>query len=83
PPAFGIDAAAKGVHAGVEVGANPDAVHPRVVADVHDGGEFVIARWPGAGASELPQSQQLLDTEQEPGATDAADQNGDLHIDRD
>jgi hypothetical protein len=31
----------------------------------------------------LPQSQQLLDTEQEPGATDAADQNRDLHIDRD
>ena len=36
PAAFGVDAAAKGVHAGVEVGADANAVHPGVVADVDD-----------------------------------------------
>ena len=42
PAAFGVDAAAQGVHAGVEVRADPHAVHPGVVADVDDRGQFVI-----------------------------------------
>ena len=33
-------------------------------------------------AGELAEAQQLLDTEQEAGAADAADQNRDLHTDR-
>lgn len=32
--------------------------------------------------SELPETQQVLHTEQEAGATDAADEYRDLHIDR-
>ncbi|CQD05020.1 hypothetical protein BN970_00885 [Mycolicibacterium conceptionense] len=75
PAAFGIDAAAQGVHAGVEVGADPDAVHPGVVADVHDRGEFMLA----VAAGKLAQAQQVLYPQQKPGASDAADQNGDLH----
>jgi hypothetical protein len=62
---------------------DPDAVHPGVVADIDDRGELGVTRRPGAGAGELAEPQQLLDTEQEPGATDAADQNRDLHIERD
>ena len=55
PAAFGVDAAAQGVHAGVQVRADPHAVHPGVVADVDDGGQFVypiatrseqLANWP-------------------------------------
>ena len=41
PAALGVDAAAEGVHAGVEVRADPHAVHPCVVADVDDRGQFV------------------------------------------
>ncbi|AMO60452.1 Uncharacterised protein [Mycolicibacterium phlei] len=33
--------------------------------------------------TELPQPQQMLDAEQESGATDTTDENCDLHIDRD
>ena len=42
PAALRVDAAAQGVHAGVEVGADPHAVHPGVVADVDDRGQFVL-----------------------------------------
>ena len=41
PAALGVDAAAQGVHAGVEVRADPHAEHPGVVADVDDRGQFV------------------------------------------
>ena len=44
PPALGVDAAAQGVHDRVEVRADPHAIHPRVVADVDDGGQFVDPR---------------------------------------
>ena len=76
PAAVRVDAAAQGVHAGVEVRADPHAVHPRVVADVDDGGQFVVAR---AAIGELAQPQQVLHAQQEAGAADAADQNRDLH----
>ena len=33
-------------------------------------------------ACELPQAEQVLHAQQEPRTADAADQNGDLHIDR-
>lgn len=71
PAALGIDAAAQGVHAGVQVGADADPVHPGVVADVDDCGQFVrggpVVR---CGFGELAQTQQFLDAEQEPGAAD-------------
>ena len=77
PAAFGVDAAAQGVHAGVEVRADPHAVHPGVVADVDDRGRV---RVPMAPRSELPEPQQMLHAEQEAGAAHAADQNRDLHM---
>ncbi len=43
PAALRVDAAAQGVHAGVEVGTDPHAEHPGVVADVDDGGQLVLA----------------------------------------
>jgi hypothetical protein len=42
PAAFGVDAAAEGVHAGVEVWADAHAEHPCVVADVDDRGQRMI-----------------------------------------
>jgi hypothetical protein len=66
-------------------------VHPGVVADVNDGGQLVAGDesiwgiW-GAWVSwvlslrELTQAEQLLDPQQEAGAADPTDQNGDLHI---
>jgi hypothetical protein len=36
PPALGVDAAAEGVHHGVEVGADLEPVHPDVVGGVGD-----------------------------------------------
>ena len=51
PPAFGVDTAAQGVHAGVEVGADAHAVHPGVVADVDDRGQFVCRRGSGSASA--------------------------------
>ncbi|MCO5606194.1 hypothetical protein L7F22_060381 [Adiantum nelumboides] len=75
PALLGVDAAAEGVHAGVEIGADPQAVQPDVVADVDHGGDLVrgLAR-PHGG-----QSERVLHALQEAGSADAADQNGDLH----
>ena len=55
-------------------------MHPRVVADVDDRGQFV----PGAGGrpGELAQAEQPLHAEQEPGAANASDEDGDLHNNR-
>ena len=47
PATLGVDAATQGVHAGVEIRADPHAVHPGVVADVDDRGEFVIGGFCG------------------------------------
>ena len=80
PAAFGVDAAAEGVHAGVEIGADAHAVHPGVVADVDDRGQLVSVAIRSAG--ELAQAEQMLHTQQEARAADAADQNRDLHTDR-
>ena len=77
PAAFGIDTAAEGVHAGVEIGADAHPEHPRVVSHIDHGGQLVLRF--GAGIGKLPQPQQMLDAEQEAGATHAADQNCDLH----
>ena len=79
PPALGVDAAAEGVHAGVEVGADANAVHPRVVADVDDRRSRMILWFP---ACELAEAEQVLDPQQESRTADSADQNGDLHTDR-
>jgi hypothetical protein len=56
-------------------------VHPGVVADVDDRGQFVVAGR-CLHRSKLAQSQQPLHTEEEAGAADPADQNCDLHIAR-
>jgi hypothetical protein len=77
PATLGVDPAAEGVHAGVQVRAHPYTVNPRVVADVDDRGQRVLRAVP-----ELSEAQQLLHPEQEARAPDAADQNGDLHTDR-
>jgi hypothetical protein len=88
PAAFGVDTAAQGVHTGVEVRADPHAVHPGVVADVDDRGQFVIRLQPfgkltrAGSAAEAAEPEQALHAKQEAGAADAADQNRDLHIDR-
>ncbi|KMO84381.1 hypothetical protein MCHUDSM44219_00673 [Mycolicibacterium chubuense] len=37
----------------------------------------------GIVSTELPQPQQILDTKEEARTTDAADENSDLHTDRD
>ena len=65
PAALGVDAAAQGVHAGVEVRADPHAVHPGVVADVDDRGQFVIRLRP-FGKPAKP--EQALHAQQEAGA---------------
>jgi hypothetical protein len=75
PPAVGVDSAAEGVHARVEVGADPHAEHPRVIADVHYRRQLVGGRIP-----ETAQPQQVLHTEQKAGAAHATHQNRDLHV---
>ena len=49
----------QGVHAGVQVGADPDAVHPRVVTDVDHRCQFMIKIACGSGylGAELPEPQ--------------------------
>jgi hypothetical protein len=81
PAALRVDAAAEGVHAGVEVGADTHPVHPGVVADVDDRTQLMVTGG-CERARKLAQTQQPLDTKQKAGAADAADQNRDLHIAR-
>jgi hypothetical protein len=81
PAAFRVDAATQGVHAGVQVGADPHPVHPRVVADVDDRGQLVFTDG-RRRRGELAQSKELLYPEQEAGAANPADQNRDLHTAR-
>ena len=57
-------------------------MHPGIVADVDDGGQLVAGARSRRRRRELTQAEQLLHAEQEAGAADAADQNGDLHIAR-
>ena len=54
---------------------------PRIVANVDDGSQLMIGVCFCLGA-ELPEAEQLLDSQQEAGAADPTDQNGDLHIAR-
>ena len=42
PAALRVDTAAQGVHAGVEVRADPHTEHPCVVADVDDRGQLML-----------------------------------------
>ncbi|SKW69523.1 Uncharacterised protein [Mycobacteroides abscessus subsp. abscessus] len=74
PTALRIDRAAQGVHAGVQVRADPDTVHPGVVANVHNGVYLMLAGI---------RSEQALDAEEEARSADATDENGDFHVDRD
>ena len=64
--AFDADAAAEGVHHCVEIGADPQAVHPDVIAGVPDDGDLGI----GAGG---------LEPGQEAGSADSSGQGGDAH----
>lgn len=64
PTAFRVDAATQGVHAGVQVRADSQPVHPDVVADIDDG------RGVGSG-------EQLPHALQEARTADSADQNDD------
>lgn len=58
-------------------------MNPRVVADVDDCIKFVVAgsRIWVLLRLELTQPEQLLNTQQEAGAANPTDQNGDLHVD--
>ena len=84
PSAFGVDTTAEGVHAGVQVGADANPEHPRVVTDVDHRSQVVFGI--GCGSGELPgklaQPEQSLHAQQESGPADSADENGDLHTDR-
>ncbi|BBY43738.1 hypothetical protein MCEL_20330 [Mycolicibacterium celeriflavum] len=86
PTALRVDATSEGVHARVEVGADAHPEHPRVVPDVDHSRQLMLSRIISHSSnfrvSELPETQQVLHTEQEAGATDAADEYRDLHIDR-
>ena len=65
PPAFGIDPAPEGVHTGVEVGADADAVHPGVVADVDHRGDPVRPLGVGiVGRGKCRRPEQLAHSEQ-------------------
>jgi len=55
-------------------------VHPGVVANVDDRGQFVIAGRPGGIPGKLAKAEVLLYAEQESGPADSTDQNGDSHI---
>ena len=54
---------------------------PGIVANVDDRSQFMTGAWVGPGA-ELPPAEQLLHAEQEAGAANPTNQNGDLHIGR-
>lgn len=76
PSTLGVDAAAEGVHAGVQVGADAQAVHPHVVTDIDDsgdprGGRVVLLRPVGA-----EESAYAL---QESSPTDSANQYSHVH----
>ena len=58
-------------------------MHPGVVADVDDGRQLMRGRTIRCSFGKLAEAEVVLDAEQESGAADSADQNGDLHIDRD
>ena len=66
PAALDTDAAAEGVHHGVEIGADPQAVHPDVIAGVTDDSDV------GIGAGDLESGE-------EPGSADSSGQGGDAH----
>src|SRR6185312_2340461 len=76
PAALRIDTAAEGVHAGVKVRADANAVHPCVVTDVDDRRQRMILCLP---VCELAEAEQVLHSQQESRAADSADKNGDLH----
>ena len=85
PTAAGVDAAAEGVHAGIEVGTDPHAVHPHVVAHIDDGSDVMVARrihriarlaqW----RRERCGAQKRTHSEQESGAADTAGEHGHFH----
>lgn len=70
PGAFFVDAAAERIHAGVEIGADPNAMHPGIVADVDDGADGMlriviprfVAGW-GSGIGERGAAEQLAHSE--------------------
>ena len=81
PAALGVDAVTECVHAGVEVGTDPDPVHPRVVSHVDDCRHLMVGRG-ATGRENLRErgmSQEFTNTLQKPGATDASDENRHLH----
>jgi hypothetical protein len=82
PAAFGVDPAAEGVHAGIKIGADTHAEHPRIIANIDHSSHFMRFILMGITSFELPQAQQMLDAEQEARTSDAADENRDLHNDR-
>ena len=79
PTPFRVDAAAEGVHAGVEVGADAHPEHPRVVTDVDHRGQLMRRL---VTAAELAEAEQMLYPEQEARASHAAHQYSDFHTER-
>jgi hypothetical protein len=84
PSPFGVDTTAEGVHTGVEVRADANPEHPRVIADIDHRCQLVFGI--GCGSGQLPgklaQPEQSLHAQQESGPSDSADENGHLHTDR-
>ena len=68
-----VDAAAEGVHHGVQVGTDPQPEQGDVVAGVADDGDLGVGERVGAGVEVGAQAAQ------EPGAADAAGQGRDAH----
>ena len=68
-----MDAAAEGVHHGVEVGADLETMDPPVVGGVRDDGHLGV----GGAAGDGPRTQAVEQALEEAGPADAARQDGD------
>ena len=54
PTTLGVDATTEGVHAGVQVRADADPEHPRIITNIDHSGHFMII---GILSAVLPQAQ--------------------------
>ena len=77
PAALFVAAAAEGVHAAVQVRADPQAMQPGVVADVDHRGDLVLDRM--ISRADRGQTEGRLHAEQEAGTAHPAGQHHDLH----
>ena len=74
PPALGADAAAEGVHHGVEIGAHAQTEEPDVIAGVADDGHRRVAPFGGVRRTEVVEKASG-----EPGTADTTREHRDAH----